>query len=104
MVAYVKQSLRQSTEQTVPQIEVCRAKAMSPEQRCEVATRVLAGNDSISQAARERQVSRKFVARQKAKAQDALDAAFAPSAEDSEVLFHLPVTKWSVSQITSWLG
>ena len=105
MVAYLKQPLRQGTEETGPQIETCRAKEMSPEQRCEVATRVVAGNDSISQAAREHQVSRKFIARQKATAQDALDAAFAPSAaKDSEVLFHLPVTKAWIKQVTVGLA
>ncbi len=97
MVAYLKQTVARGTE--VSQItSASPAKAMGAKERCDLATRVLAGNESVSQAAREHQVSRKFVAKQKAKAQDALDEAFAPSATDSEVLFHLPVTKAWIKQ------
>ncbi len=38
-------------------------------------------------------VSRKFLYQQAAKASDALDEAFIPSADEDEVLFYLPVTK-----------
>ena len=39
----------------------CRAKSMEPKQRCVMATRVLGGKESTSHAARDNQVSRKFV-------------------------------------------
>jgi len=38
-------------------------------------------------------VSRKFLYQQAAKASDALDDVFMPSADDQKVLFYLPVTK-----------
>jgi len=38
-------------------------------------------------------VSRKFLYQQAAKASDAIDEAFEPSAKNNEVLFYLPVTK-----------
>src|SRR5438445_9697478 len=79
MVAYHKQPAVQGTEQADKSAGA--AKAMGAKARCDLATRVLAGNESVSEAARQRQVSRKFVAKQKAKAQDALDEAFVPSAK-----------------------
>lgn len=101
----LKQSASRGTEQGVVAESVSPAKAMGAEERCALATRVLAGTESISQAARERRVSRKFVARQKVKAQHALAEAFAPPAEGAEeVLFHLPVTKSRIEQVTLGLG
>ena len=77
----------------------CPAKALQPEQRRDLAVNVLAGRQSASQTARENGVSRKFVARQTARARDALDEAFAPPAPPADdVLFHLPVTKAWIEQ------
>lgn len=102
MVAYLKDLAACGTQPDCP--KAMAAKAMPPQQRLKLATRVLAGNESVSQAARNNQVSRKFVARQKAKAQGALGEAFAPSAQDAEVLFHLPVTKSWIKQVTLGLA
>jgi hypothetical protein len=75
------------------------AKLLSPEQRRDLAINVLAGQQSASQTARDLGVSRKFVAKQAAKAQDALDDAFhAPAKADDAVLFHLPVTRSWIEQ------
>jgi len=105
MVAYLKQPVAQSTEQAVPPFKSASpAKAMGPKERCALATHVLAGNASVSQAAREQQVSRKFVAKQKAKAQGALNEAFAPPAGPDDVLFHLPITKSWIKQATLGLA
>jgi hypothetical protein len=85
--------------------EPCLAKAMGPKQRCDMATRVLVGNESTSQAARDNQVSRKFVAKQTAKAKHALDAAFTPPAgTPDDFLFWLPVTKSWIKQATLGLA
>src|ERR1700677_433740 len=77
----------------------CRAKAMGSEQRCDMATRVLAGKESTSQAARDNQVSRKFVGEQAAKARQALHEAFAPPADTpKDFLFWMPITKSWIQQ------
>ena len=76
------------------------AKLLSPEQRRALAVNVLAGQQSASQAARDLGVSRKFVAQQTAKAQDALDDAFHPPTKtDDNVLFWLPVTPAWIEQV-----
>lgn len=83
----------------------CRAKAMEPKQRCDMATRVLGGKESTSHAARENQVSRKFVDKQVAKAKEALDEAFAPPPNTpDDFLFWMPVTKSWIRQATLSLG
>ena len=75
------------------------ARSLDPAQRRDLAVQVVAGNESVSQTARDHNVSRKFVAAQTDKVQSALDRAFAsptPEHGDSDkVLFALPVTrKW----------
>ena len=57
---------------------------------------MLAGTETVSELAREHEVSRKFLYQQVHTAQQALDSAFAPVLRSEEVLFYLPVTK-------SWL-
>jgi hypothetical protein len=103
MVAYLKDPAADGTHQEGSKAGVAKAgsaKAMGAEERSEIAMRVLTGNESVSEAARQRQVSRKFIAKQKAKAQRALDEAFARSATNPEVLFFLPVTKAWIRQAT----
>jgi len=76
------------------------AKLLSPDQRRDLALHVLAGQQSGSQTARALGVSRKFVAKQTATAQDALDNAFLPSVPaDDRVLFYLPVTRLWIEQV-----
>ena len=53
----------------------------------------MAGSANISNVAVEYQVSRKFIYQQKDKATIVLNEAFAATAPDDAVLFHLPVTK-----------
>ena len=77
----------------------CPAKVLGSEQRRDLAANVLAGRQSASQTARDHGVSRKFVAQQTAKAQDALDEAFVPPANSpDDVLFWLPVFKSWIEQ------
>ena len=76
------------------------AKAMTPPQRQQLALEALAGTETVSRLAGQHEVSRKFVYRQAAKAEEALDAAFSPPDRDDEkVLFHLPVTKAWLRQL-----
>ena len=76
------------------------AKAMTPPQRQQLALGALAGTETVSRLAGEHSVSRKFVYRQAAKAEEALEAAFSPAkADDEKVLFYLPVTKAWLRQL-----
>jgi hypothetical protein len=76
------------------------AKAMTPPQRCQLAIEALARVETVSRLAGEREVSRKFVYQQAAKAQVALEEAFSPAdRDDQKVLFHLPVTKAWLRQL-----
>ena len=71
------------------------ARSLDPAQRRDLAVQVVAGNESVSQTARDHHVSRKFVAAQTDKVQSALDREFTPPKDDDKVLFSLPVTsKW----------
>ena len=58
-----------------------------------IGIQVLSGSQPITHLADQHQVSRKFVYQQGDKAQQALNESFAPSQDDDEVLFYLPVTK-----------
>ena len=75
------------------------AKRLLPQQRQELAIRALAGAETISELARQHEVSRKFVYQQVAAAEVALDRAFAPPPRPDEVLFYLPVTKAWLRQL-----
>jgi hypothetical protein len=71
----------------------CAARAMTPRQRIELAIESLGGRRCVCRLADAHDVSRKFVYQQQAKAQGALESAFAPPpASDPDVLFHLPIT------------
>src|SRR5262249_38705473 len=60
-----------------------------------------AGTRPIAQLAHDHDVSRKFVYQQAAKAENALDNAFTtPDPDADQVLFHLPVTKAWLQQLT----
>lgn len=69
-------------------------------QRIELAIQAMAASANISRLADEYHVSRKYVYQQKQKAQVALDEAFATKAAEDDVLFHFPVTKTWLNQIT----
>ena len=76
------------------------AKGMTPPERRQLALEALAGTETVSRLAGQHVVSRKFVYRQAAKAEEALDAAFSPAGcDDERVLFHLPVTKAWLRQL-----
>jgi len=76
------------------------AKAMTPPQRRQLALEALAGAETVSRLAGQHEVSRKFVYRQAAKAEEALDAVFSPAdRDDHKVLFYLPVTKAWLRQL-----
>jgi hypothetical protein len=76
------------------------AKALAPDQRQHLAVHALAGTQPISHLATAHDVSRKFVYQQADKAQRALADAFDPDPKDNSVLFHLPVTKTWLRQLT----
>lgn len=69
------------------------AAGLSLHVRQDIGIQVLSRSQPISHLAATHQVSRKFVYQQGYKAQQSLDESFAPSQEDDDVLFNLPVTK-----------
>ncbi len=77
----------------------CPAKPLLPQQRQGLAIQVLAGTETVSQLARQHEVSRKFLYQQVHTAEKALSAAFAPSSRPDDVLFYLPVTKAWLRQL-----
>jgi hypothetical protein len=60
---------------------------------------VLAGTETVSELARQHEVSRKFLYQQAHTAEEALSQAFAPSPPPDNVLFYLPVTKAWLRQL-----
>jgi hypothetical protein len=72
------------------------ARQLPPQQRQDLALRILAGSQPVAGLARQHHVSRQFLYRQAHTARIALEQAFDPPQPDESVLFHLPVTK-------SWL-
>ena len=77
----------------------CPAKRLLPQQRQGLAIQVLAGTETVSQLARQHEVSRKFLYQQVHTAEKALSEAFAPSSRPDDVLFYLPVTKAWLRQL-----
>ena len=76
-----------------PSPTICPAKLLGPCGRQELALQALAGAVPVSALAREADVSRKFVYRQKSIAAEALGCAFDPPPDNGKVLFYLPVTE-----------
>jgi len=96
MVAYLSSfDIRPQPESSV----FSAAKAMGPAQRQELALHALAGTETISRLASQRDVSRKFVYQQVACAEQALHDAFTPGPKDQGVLFYLPVTQDWLDQL-----
>src|SRR4029077_21232636 len=75
------------------------AQQLDPHQRQDLAIPVLAGSDTVSDLARQHQVSRKFLYQQVHTAEEALDDAFAPSRRPDDVLFSLPVSQAWLRQL-----
>jgi hypothetical protein len=75
------------------------AQRLQPHQRQELAVAVLAGAETVSELARQHQVSRKFVHDQVHTAGEALAQAFTSRQPSDEVLFQLPVTKHWIEQL-----
>ena len=71
----------------------CPATQLALQQRQGLAIQVLAGTETVSELARQHEVSRKFLYQQVHTAEKALSEAFAPSSRPDDVLFYLPVTK-----------
>jgi len=69
------------------------ASRLGPIERKNLSLQALARTKPLSYLAQNYGVSRKFLYQQAAKASDALDDVFMPSADDQKVLFYLPVTK-----------
>lgn len=74
-------------------VNACPAKLLGPRERQGIAVEALAGTQTMTQLARDHEVSRKFVYQQAHKAEQALDEAFASGQADDEVLVYLPVSK-----------
>ena len=77
----------------------CTAKTLGAGERLCLGVQALAGHQTITGLAEQANVSRKFVYQQADRAQTALDDAFASTAADDQVLFHLPITKNWLKQV-----
>src|SRR5271166_1268638 len=78
----------------------CAAKQLAPQGRQDLAIQVLAGTETVSELARQHEVSRKFLYQQVHTAEQALSQAFAPPpTPPDKVLFYLPVTKAWLRQL-----
>ena len=89
------------TPGNTPSCHTPAARLLPAPQRQHLALQALAGTRPIAQLAHDHHVSRKFVYQQAAKAENALDNAFTTSDPDADqVLFHLPVTKAWLQQLT----
>jgi hypothetical protein len=78
----------------------CAAKFLTPGGRQHIGLQALVGKQTISNLARDFDVSRKFVYQQSTIAKQAIGEAFAPQKTDEQVLFYLPVTKPWIRQLT----
>jgi hypothetical protein len=77
------------------------AHLLNSHQRKEISRHAITGITPISQVASRYRVSRKFVYEQKEKALDGIAKAFEkPSELNKEVLFHIPVTKKWLEQVS----
>src|SRR4051794_4465747 len=75
------------------------AQRLLPLQRQDLAVQVLAGAETVSELARQHEVSRKSLYQQAHTAEQALSHAFAPTPKPDEVLFSLPVTRAGLRQL-----
>ena len=81
-------------------VDTCQAKKINHEKRKDLALDVIKNKKTITDTAKENNVSRKFVYSIKDKAVDAVNQAFDPKSEkDDKVLFYLPVTKLWLCQL-----
>ena len=89
----------------VPSLPPWPAQRLLPPERQDLALQVLAGAGTVSELAREHEVSRKFLYQQVHTAEQALSQAFAPPpTPPDKVLYHLPVTKAWLRQLVLSLG
>jgi len=72
---------------------------LPPERRKDLAIPSLAGTEPLAKMAAREGISRKFLYRQKRKAEAALDQAFVPFEDDPAVLVYLPVTAAWLTQL-----
>jgi hypothetical protein len=75
------------------------AKSLDQSIRQQIGVSVLADKGAISNLSRQYLTSRKFIYAQKNKALEAINNAFSDNDNDSEVLFHIPVTKQWLKQV-----
>ena len=75
------------------------ASALHPNERQQLAVKVLSKQEPITQIAKQKQVSRKFIDQQKAIAIEALNTAFEKKDREKEVLYDLPITQQWIFQL-----
>jgi hypothetical protein len=84
--------LATSEVQSFPATFCRRVGPLGPDQRKDLAIRVLARSEPVSALARRHAVSRPLLYRDARRASDALEACFDPPPDEADVLFDLPVT------------
>lgn len=71
---------------------------LSPVERKSISIQTLSGASTVTEMSARKNVSRKFIHKQKKLADQALDKAFEPVLKNKEVIFYLPVTKEWIQQ------
>ena len=77
----------------------CVASTLHPNERQQLAVKVLSKQEPITRIAQQEQVSRKFLYQQKAIAEGALNQAFEKEDRENEVLYYLPITQQWIFQL-----
>ena len=75
------------------------ASGLHPNERQQLAVKILSKQESVSHLANQEQVSRKFLYQQKEIAQKALQTAFNKEEPENQVLYYLPVTQTWIFQL-----
>ena len=84
----------------LPNLPHWPAQRLLPQERQDLAIQVLAGAETVSELARQQEVSRKFLSQQVHTAEQALSQAFAPPpTPPDKILFYLPVTRAWLRQL-----
>ena len=87
------------SNKTTKSIQHVTAKQIDQATRQRIGISALAGKEPIASLSRHYGTSRNFIYAQKDRVSSALDDAFSESEKDSDVLFHIPVTKKWLQQV-----
>lgn len=92
------QVIDQFSDSVKPSSSFPKAQTLQDSERQQLGVQMIVREQSVTEIAKQRGVSRKFLYNLQYQAQRALHDAFHHDIEDDKVLFHLPVTKKWLAQ------